>query len=270
MAKRITPLDVQAFASREIYDIGEKIFDQNQVKYRFQTDYGLHATVRDKRNHRVEMIVSGEQIFGRCDCQAGSSACEHQVAVLLSWIHEPSTYTSYQTLRKAIRKKDKTTLVDTLMNLTEVFPEISQFFTQLPGLDEEKVIRKEVSSVFDYPKGQKIHPTDLIKPCRILLVHARMLKNENKWNPARILLFEMLNRTLLLIDRRRLIDSFPENFVSEISDEYEEIAYNEPDFDEKRATIIKEINELLDHDCADVEGVYLEQLREKLEIEESV
>lgn len=270
MAKRITPLDVQSFTTRDVYEKGEKIFEKGLVKHRFQTDYGLQASVRDRKNLRVEMIVSGEQIFGRCTCQAGSSACEHQVAVLLAWIHEPNMFISYQSLRKAIRSKDKNALVDTLMNLTEVFPEISQFFVSLPGLDEDTTIRAEVGLVFDYPASQKVIPAEIVEPCRILFVHAHMLRNEGNWGAARTLLFEILNRTLSLIDHHQYTESFPENFVTEVSDEYEEIAINEPKFDDIKDKILEEVLELLDHDSADIEGVYLEQLRERLELEDTI
>jgi len=226
--------------------------------------------VRDQKNLRVEMIVSGEQIFGRCTCQTGSSACAHQVAVLLSWIHEPSTFINYQTLRKDIRSKDKTALVDIIMNLTDVFPEISQFFTPLPGFKEEEALRAEVAFIFDYPHSYKLSPPEIIEPCRILFIHAHMLRNENKWQQARILLFEILNRTLTLIDRRQLVGTLPDNFVTEVSDEYEEVALNDPNFDDNTDKLMKEVAKILDHESADIEGIYLEQLRERLELEDTV
>lgn len=270
MAKRITPLDVQAYTTRDVFEKGERVFNDGLVKYRFQTNYGLHVTVRDKKRLRVEMIVSGEQIFGRCNCSSGNRACEHQVAALLAWIHEPATFINYDTLRKAIRRKDKTTLVDTLMNLTDVFPEISQFFVTLPGLDDLKAIRNEVGYVFDYPRSHKVLPADIIDPCQILFVHAHMFRNDGNWQSARILLFEILNRTLDLVDHRRIADPFPENFVTELSDEYEEVALNDPLFDENKDQILDEVSAILDHDSADIEGVYLEQLRERLELEDSI
>lgn len=108
MPSRITPLDVSAYATPEAFRTGEQIYENGWVRHRFQTNYGLSAMVRGKGNYRVEMIIDGEQFFGRCTCPVGSSRCEHQVALLLSWLNEPQTFTSYQELRKAIRLREKT------------------------------------------------------------------------------------------------------------------------------------------------------------------
>ena len=264
MPTRITPLDVKAFASHEIYRKGEQIFDSQLVKHRFQTNFGLQATVRSRGNYRVEMIVDGEQLFGRCSCHEGSSPCEHQVAVLLAWVNEPQTFLSYQALRKAIREKDKNTLVDVLINLIEVFPELSQFFVAPPCEKEIETIREEVADVFDFPHTQKIDPGEIVEPCRILFIRARLLRNEGKWECARILIFEILNRLLSLIDRQQISKPFPENFVAEIADDYEDIALTDPELEEHKQLIKAEISELQNHESADIEGVFLDRIKEKL------
>jgi len=266
MPNRITPLDVKTFAPQEIYNKGEKIFDGQLVKHRFQTNYGLKATVRDKGNNRVEMIVDGDQLFGRCTCHEGSSPCEHMVAVLLAWVNESPTFLSYQTLRRAIREKDKTVLIDILINLVEIWPEISQFFIIAEGYDEIKAIREDVADIFDFPLTQKIDPHEIIESCQILFVRAKLLRNEGKYRHARILHFEILNRTLALLDQQQTIKAFPENFITELGDDYEEIALSDPDLDDHADEIRKEITELLEHDSAELEETYLDSLKEKLAI----
>ncbi len=269
MPSRITPLDVKTFANPEIYRKGEQIFENDLVRHRFQTHYGLQATVRSKGKFRVEMIVDGEQLFGRCTCHVGSTPCEHQVATLLSWVSEPQTFISYQTLRKSIRQKDKSTLIDVLINLIEVFPELSHFFISTPGLDEIVAIREDVASIFDFPHSEKIDPKEIIEPFQVLFVRTKMLRNEGKWTHARILLFELLNRTLALLDSRQTSEPFQENFIAELGDDYEDIAISDPDFDEHREEIKKEVREILDHESANAEGIFLEQLCERLGIDET-
>jgi len=263
MPSRITPLDVKAFASHEIYRKGEQIYESQLVKHRFQTHYGLQATVRSKGNYRVEMIVDGEQLFGRCSCHEGSSPCEHQVAVLLAWVTEPQTFISYQTLRKAIREKDKNTLVDVLINLIEIFPELCQFFVIPQGEKEVQALREDVADIFDFPHTQKIDPKQIIEACQILFVRAKLLRNEGKWNCARILIFEILNRVLSLVDRQQLLKPFPENFVAEIADDYEDLILSDPDVEDHGDQIKSEIDELLAHESADIEGVFLDRVQEK-------
>ena len=266
MPTSITPLDVQTFASHEIYRKGEQIFEGQLVKHRFQTNYGLQATVRGRGSYRVEMIVDGDQLFGRCKCHEGSSPCEHMVAVLLAWVNEPATFISYQALRKSIREKDKNTLVDIMINLVEIWPELSQLFIAPPGVDEIKWIREDVADIFDFPHTLKLDPHEIIETCQILFVRTKLLRNEMKWQHARILLFEVLNRTLALVDNQQTIKPFPEVFVAELGDDYEEVALADPDFEEHQDEIIREVKELLSHDSTDVEGLFFDQLREKLNL----
>ncbi|MBN1542795.1 hypothetical protein JW992_11670 [candidate division KSB1 bacterium] len=268
MPTRITPMDVKAFASHEIYRKGEQIYENQLVKHRFMTHYGLHATVRGAGNFRVEMIVDGEQLFGRCTCSSGSGPCEHQVATLLAWLNEAATFLSYQELRKAIRSKDKNALVDLLLNLVEIFPELSQFFVTTPGIDATRMVREEVADIFDLPLLQKIDPQEIIKTCQILLVRAKLLRNEGNWNLARLMLFEVLNRSLALIEREQTVRPFRENFIIELSDDYEDLSLHDPDFEEHRSDIERETLELLDHDSAEIEGIFLDGLVKKLGLHE--
>ena len=267
MPSRLTPLDVKAFANHETYRKGEQIFENDLVKHRFQTLFGLQATVRSDGVFRVEMIVDKEQLFGRCNCAIGSSPCEHKVATLLAWLHEPATFISYQALRKAIRAKDKDALIDILLNLTEVFPELSRFFISVPGKSENEIIREDVAEIFDMPHRHKIMPLQIIEPCQILFVRAKLLRNESRWDLARTIYFEILNRILALLDRQQIEGDFRENFIAELADDYEEIALSDPNFTGQQDGIHKEVIEILSHDCAEVEGVFLDDLKLKLDID---
>ncbi len=266
MPTRITPLDVKSYSNAELYRLGEKIFENELVKNRFQTDYGLRASVRGKGNYHVEMIVENEQLFGRCTCPAGTTPCEHKVAILLAWQNQPSSFTSYQDLRKAIREKDKSSLVEVLVNLSEIFPELSGFFLHDSSEDELKSIREDVADIFDFPHTEKINPLEVVEPCKILFVRARYLRHENKWRHARVLIFEVLNRILALIDRDQLIQPFQENFIMEIADDYEEIVLSDPDFEKNEKEIVQELKELIEHEAAEEHGVYLDQLKSNLDI----
>jgi len=264
MPNRITPLDITAYASPETYQLGEQLFNKGCVRHRFQTLYGLQGTVRAKRPYRVEMIVDGEQLFGRCNCPNGGAHCEHQVAVLLSWVNEPSTFVSYQALRKSIRSRDKNELVDLLVNLIEIRPEMSQFFITPPHLDELAAIREQVADEFDFPPGAKIDPQIIVEACQVLFVQAKMLRTSGKWNAARTLFFELLHRCLALIDHIQIIKPFPENFIIDLADDYEDDAVNDPDFSAHLSQIGKEVKQLLEHESAEAEGVLLETIRQKV------
>jgi len=267
MPHRITPLDVQSFTSKEIYLKGERIFENNLVKNRFQTNVGLKAVVRGKKNFHVEMIVDNEQLFGRCTCHVGNSPCEHQVATLLSWLNEPTAFVSYQTLRKAIKLKDKNALVDILVNLCEAFPDLSRLFALAPGADELQLIQEDVADIFDFPYTEKIDPLEITASFQMLFVRAKILRSEGKWTHARSIYFQVLHRILALIDSQQLSTNFPEGMVADIADDYEELATSDPEFESIKETIAGELEQLLHHESAELEGVYLDQLKEMISVE---
>jgi uncharacterized Zn finger protein len=264
MPSRITPLDVKAFAGTDIYQVGEQVYEKGLVRHRFQTNYGLQAVVKGKEKYRVEMIVDGEKLFGRCNCPSGSVRCEHQIALLLSWLYEPASFISYQDLRKAIRSQDKNNLVDVIMNLIEVFPELSQFFVTPVDLEESAAIREEVADIFDFPQSHKIKPQHIINSCQILFARAKLLRNTGRWRYSRTIYFEIINRILALVDRQQTAEPFRDNFIAELADDYEEIALNDPDLEAFIDEIKAEIKQLLNHESAETEGVSLETLKKKI------
>lgn len=267
MPHRITPLDVQSFASKEVYKKGERIFENNLVKNRFQTNLGLKATVRGEKKHHVEMFMDNEQLFGRCTCHTGNSSCEHQVATLLAWLNEAETFVSYQTLRKAIKLKDKNALVDILINLCEAFPDLSRLFVLSPGEDEIQVIREDVADIFDFPHTAKIDPQDILASFQILFIRAKILRSEGKWSQARIIYYEVLTRMLALVDNNQLSAPLPESTVSDLLDDYEEVALSDPNFDAQKEDLQNEVRELLQKESSELEGITLEQLVDRLGIE---
>ena len=264
MPSRLTPLDVKTYATPEIYRLGEQVYEGGLVRHRFQTLYGLQAIVKGKDKYRVEMIVEGEKLFGRCTCAAGSGHCEHQVAVLLCWLNEANTFINYQDLRKSIRSQEKNTLVDIIINLVEVFPELSQFFITPVNIDDVTAIREEVADIFDFPHSHKIKPQHIIDACQILFARAKLLRSTGKWRYSRLIYFEIINRTLALVDREQTTTPFRENFIAELADDYEEIAVNDPDLEAFSEEIAAEVRELLDHESAEAEGVALELIRQKI------
>ena len=144
---------------RQILDpLIEKLgLERQRIKTVFKIGNPVHEIIQTALDHHVEMIVDNEQLFGRCTCHVGNSPCEHQVSALLAWLTEPATFVSYQTLRKAIKLKDKNALVDVLINLCEAFPDLSRLFVISPGVDELETIQEDVADIFDFPHTELEH-----------------------------------------------------------------------------------------------------------------
>jgi hypothetical protein len=242
-----------------------KFFTSGRVKCRFRTDTGLLATVKADEQCRVEVIVEGEQIFGRCSCSPESGTmCRHQVAVALAFLEQPATFTTHQRLRKAIRKAEKAELVEILLNLTNVHPEIAGFFDADGEKSEVERLKRQIADIFDVQPGGRWSVSDVTVPAMIVLQRARMLRNAGRWDDARAVCFELLDKALGLDDRKHGAAGYPESFLSALADGYEGSAMDDPEIELKREKILAEIEALGRHDSAETEGVYMDQLMERL------
>jgi hypothetical protein len=146
----------------------------------------------------------------------------------------------------------------------DVFPELSQFFIMPVNVDDITAIREEVADIFDFPHSHKIKPQHIIDACQILFARAKLLRSTGKWRYSRLIYFEIINRTLALVDREQTSAPFRENFIAELADDYEEIVVNDPDLEAYVDEIRAEVRELLDHESAEGEGVSLEQIKQKI------
>ncbi len=263
MPSRITPLDIQALSDPKEYEQGMKYFLRGRVKARLRTDTGLVATVKADGVCRVEVVVEGEQIFGRCSCSPVSAGlCRHQVAAALAFVDRPQSFLSLQELRKLIRKGEKNALVEVLVNIALVVPEVAAFFGE--G-DEAERLEQWIRDLFDVPAGGGWSGEELLLPARLIVQRAQMLRAEGKWEQARRICFALLDAALTLNDRRHGAVPYPESFITSLLQVYEGAALRDPELAQKRERIRQELQALLRHESAEVEGVSMEQLSERLE-----
>jgi len=266
MPTRITPLDIQALSEPKEYARGMKFYETGRVKSRFRTDTGLMANVKADENCRVEVVVDGEQIFGRCTCAPDSrNMCRHQVAVALAFLEQPATFISHQKLYKAIKKTDKASLVELMFNLTIVFPEVASFFNI--DVDEKEIdrLKNQIIDIFDLYLNGRWSIADITIPAKIILQRAKMLRSVGNWEESRIICYELLNKALAFDDKKHCAAGYPENFIPMLTDAYEGAAINDPDLEEKRNRVLAEVENLTEYESAEIEGVYMDQLIERLE-----
>ena len=268
MPTRITPLDIQALSDPKEYSQGMKFYERGKVKSRFRSDTSLIATVKADENCRVEVMVDGEQIFGRCTCSPESSnMCRHQVAVALAFLEKPTTFIPYEKLRKAIKKTDKSSLVEMILHITNVIPELASFFNI--DLDDREIdrLKRQIADIFDLQLSGHWQITDITIPASLMLQRANMYRNAGYWEESRIICYELLENALAFDDKKHCAAGYPENFIPMLTDAYEGTAMNDPQLESKRQMVLTEINKLSEYESAEVEGVYMDQLIERLEEE---
>lgn len=266
MPTRITPMDIQALADPKEYAKGMKFYEAGRVKSLIRTNTGLLAIVKADENCRVEIVVDGEQFFGNCTCSpASGSMCRHQVAVALHFLEKPKAFLPFDTLRKAIRKIDKATLVDLLTNLVYVIPDIKSFFPTTDDETEVELITRQVFEVFDVQQNGRWQVSDITFPAMIIMQRARMFRSAGRWDEARAIFFALLDKALELDDKKHGAAGYPESFLPTLYDAYEGAAMHDPDLDVKREQIVSEVELLQAHESTEMEGIYFDQLVEMLE-----
>ncbi|MDZ7371479.1 MAG: hypothetical protein ONB12_09935 [candidate division KSB1 bacterium] len=262
MPHSVTLPDIRAFVDSEIFARGETLYRLGGVRSRFQTAVGIKGVVLGEKKVSAEVVIDQKQMFGRCTCQIGSGPCEHQTALLIAWVNEPESFIQIDSLRKAVRAKDKETLAETLILLCEAFPELCSLFTDHSGVDEIAALQKEVDTVFAFPENMRLTYHDLIVPLQILTIRAKLFRAEGKYRQARTLYFHLLRHVFTLTRNQRLGEAFTEEMLIDLADAYEELSLADPHFAQETPALRRELA-VLDACRPDSEMVWFEELKAK-------
>jgi hypothetical protein len=82
-----------------------------------------------------------------CTCTAGEGGhCKHAAALLLTWIHEPGTFTEVPELENILAKRSKTELISLIQLMVTRHPDLEQMLEidALSSLDEGQQIQPDV------------------------------------------------------------------------------------------------------------------------------
>ncbi len=85
--------------------------------------------------YRLQVTLNaGGIVSGTCSCPVGY-ACKHTVALLLTWIYEPETFTEQEKLDDALEKRSKAELVTLIKKMLDYSPELEDLL-QIQALGE--------------------------------------------------------------------------------------------------------------------------------------
>ncbi|MEA3310022.1 MAG: SWIM zinc finger family protein, partial [Chloroflexota bacterium] len=77
------------------------------------------------RSYRVEVTLDAERIVtSHCSCPVGSGHCKHVAALLLTWVHNSSSFTTKETLEDMLQRLDRDMLITLVYQLLERAPEL--------------------------------------------------------------------------------------------------------------------------------------------------
>jgi uncharacterized Zn finger protein len=87
--------------------------------------------------YRVEITLGRDGIaYGECSCPVGAGGhCKHAVALLLTWLHESSTFTVVEDLKTALERLSKSELIVLIQRMLDRYPDLETVL-ELPIVGE--------------------------------------------------------------------------------------------------------------------------------------
>lgn len=104
----------------------------------------------------VEVTLAQKGIAsGDCSCPVGAGGhCKHAVALLLTWLHEPESFTTVEDLETALNRRSKAELIVIVRRMLDRYPDLEQVL-ELPIVTAEDAppvdadfIRRQAGSAF--------------------------------------------------------------------------------------------------------------------------
>ena len=108
------------------------------------------------RSYRVEVTLDDKRIVtSHCSCPVGSGHCKHVAALLLTWVHNPSSFTTKEPLKEMLQRLDRDMLITLIYQLLERAPELESLLElcvlsnaeTTPAIAPE-TIRRQVAQAF--------------------------------------------------------------------------------------------------------------------------
>ncbi len=111
--------------------------------------------------YRVQVTLNEKGIANAtCSCPVGY-ACKHTVALLLTWVHEPDTFSEQETLEASLAKRSQQDLIALIMKMLERVPELEdllqiQTLGALPSTQQipPDAIRRQVEQAMNSGRGE--------------------------------------------------------------------------------------------------------------------
>ena len=151
---KLTEADVRAWTGHRDFERGHGYYRSGNIQHPQQQGLVLKAQCFGSMStpYRVQVTLTESGIGeGGCSCPVGYR-CKHTVALLLTWIHNPATFTETEDLLGGLEKRNKEDLIALIQKMLERAPELESLL-ELQALSEATaanpispdVIRRQVS-----------------------------------------------------------------------------------------------------------------------------
>ncbi len=198
----LTEVEVRAKAAPERFERGRRYYMSGAVAEPRRLGDQLRGTVEA---HRVSVTTAPTKIeHAHCTCDvAGERLCEHAVALILTWIHQPEAFENVDPLEARLEEYSREELVDLVRAMVEEAPKLIQTLEE-PLTPPEAPVSGEAAGA---PEPVEIHArvhallqgefpdaSVLAERLRRLVDEARAQQAEEMWFAAGEIYTELLTQ----------------------------------------------------------------------------
>ena len=149
----LRPEDIRQWTTEPYYRRGLVYYQEDRVVSPHREGDMLKAQCEGSRPspYRVEVTLDDEGIaFAWCSCPLASPGCKHVVAVLLTWVHDPDSFTARDTLKDRLSRRSKGELVRLVEQMIERDPDLERLvdLTETTGqAHDEEWVRSQIRQI---------------------------------------------------------------------------------------------------------------------------
>lgn len=122
----LTENDIRSWTDSGTFGRGMDYYRNGYILHPRRQGMGLKAQCLGSQPtpYRVQATLNAQGIAtATCSCPVGY-ACKHTVALLLTWVHKPDTFTEEETLDATLEQRDKAELIALIKKMLDHVPEL--------------------------------------------------------------------------------------------------------------------------------------------------
>lgn len=133
-------LDIEELASPKVFERGKRYYEDRSIVTTVIRGNRLEAFCYGSQVYRVTAIVSDSGIgMTTCSCPYDwGGICKHRVALLLTYLHEPTLFVERSTIADLLADKDKDALISMIETILNRYP------TLLSDIDPDLALPDEL------------------------------------------------------------------------------------------------------------------------------
>ncbi|MFC1975317.1 SWIM zinc finger domain-containing protein [Chloroflexota bacterium] len=240
----LTETDIRVRCTETSFGRGRNYYTSGAIKNRIRHEASLEAHVEGTQTYRVSVWVKVDgQLGTHCNCPyAYGGDCKHIVATLLAWLNEPESFQAPVDLKAVLNKRSKPGLVDLLLDIFAVYPNLVDDLGVVTGPDDEDLAAKVANILADMQPWGHLSKDQVEAHLRLIARRAKRLAEQRQADLARRIYYALVRGCVNLCREYGSDDFFSPNIPYDFAVAYNDLA--EEQVAEHGVTIKAEVEEM--------------------------